>query len=323
MEKQKPRLLFITNMFPTERFPVLGIFVKEQVDDVMSQLDCEADIIYINAREKGKLEYLKSIFSIPQQIRKGKYDVIHIHYGLSALFMLFFKPRSKVFLTLHGADILIKQKKRIQVLLTKKIVHKVNKVFILNKEMEEIADTLHINYEMLPCGVNIDFFKPNGHHKKETKSKLVVFPGSPQVEVKNFPLFQQTIQELSKTCNEKVDFACIQNMSRAAVKDLLNKADCLLMTSISEGSPQVIKEALACGLPVVSVPVGDVKNMIEGVPYCYISKTYSPEELSHLVLQAFEGTQHAADIRTAFVNKKIYDSHAVAQRLVTQYTAPH
>lgn len=315
----KISVLFVTNMFPCGLFPVFGIFVKEQMDDLIARMKVDWDLVYINAREKGKLAYIKSVFHILDKVKKHEYDIIHIHYGLSALFLLFFKPKSKVFLTLHGADILIKQGKKWQVFLTKKILRRVDKVFVLNKEMEEIAQTLGVNYEVLPCGVNIDFFKPNGQLKKEEKSKLVVFPSSPLVGVKNFPLFEKVIQLLRQKSDYTVEFACIQNLTRAEVRDLLNRADCLLMTSTSEGSPQVIKEALACGLPVVSVPVGDVPSMMEEVPHCYVATSYAAAELCQLVLEIFEGKQNAFDIRNAFINKKIYDSHSVTRRLVECY----
>jgi teichuronic acid biosynthesis glycosyltransferase TuaC len=57
----------------------------------------------------------------------------------------------------------------------------------------------------------------------------------------------------------------------ALVPELMNAADCLLMTSISEGSPTVVQEALACDLPVVSVAVGDVLERVEGVRNCTVT----------------------------------------------------
>jgi glycosyltransferase involved in cell wall biosynthesis len=65
-------------------------------------------------------------------------------------------------------------------------------------------------------------------------------------------------------------------------------ADAVLMTSFSEGSPQVIKEALACGCPIVSVDVGDVKERIEGVDGCYVGQTREAKELAKLLTMALQ-----------------------------------
>jgi glycosyltransferase involved in cell wall biosynthesis len=66
---------------------------------------------------------------------------------------------------------------------------------------------------------------------------------------------------------------------------LYSAADCVVLTSISEGSPTVIKEARACGCPVVSVDVGDVAEQLEGYPYGMVTKTRDPEEIAKRVAQ--------------------------------------
>ena len=54
------------------------------------------------------------------------------------------------------------------------------------------------------------------------------------------------------------------------VPELLNAADCLLLTSDREGSSTLLQEALACNLPVVSVNVGDSRERLAGVRHCAI-----------------------------------------------------
>ena len=44
--------------------------------------------------------------------------------------------------------------------------------------------------------------------------------------------------------------------------------DILVLTSYFEGSPNIVKEAISCGLPVISVDVGDVKEQIDGIDNC-------------------------------------------------------
>ncbi len=312
------KVLFVTNMYPRPG-SLFGIFVKEQIEEIEKISNVETDLYFINGREKGNLKYVTSIFLIPLKIIRGKYDIVHVHYGLSGLFLLFFKPKVKTFLTLHGADILEKQGKTIQVRLTKRILRKVNKVFILSKEMEEVVRPLKARYQILPCGVDIDFFKPGNIKAREESRKLIIFPGNPLVAVKNYSLFEKVIEYAKRNSSYHIETAFVHNLSREQVRDLLCSADCLLMTSFSEGSPQVVKEALSCGLPVVSVSVGDIKEMIRSVPACFASETYEVEELACLVLQTLKADRSM--VRTAFIGKKLYDQHSVIKRLMENYKA--
>ena len=66
----------------------------------------------------------------------------------------------------------------------------------------------------------------------------------------------------------------------SAVPVWLNASHALLLTSLHEGSPTVVKEALACGLPVVSVDVGDVAERIEGIEGCHLAQP-DPADLAN------------------------------------------
>ena len=83
----------------------------------------------------------------------------------------------------------------------------------------------------------------------------------------------------------------LKGFSRIQVNQLMCAANCLLMTSKTEGSPQVIKEAMACGCPIVSVDVGDVAERTNGVEGCYIVRTREPNDIATALLQAitFDG----------------------------------
>ena len=54
------------------------------------------------------------------------------------------------------------------------------------------------------------------------------------------------------------------------VPTFMQASDCLLFTSDFEGSPTVIQEAMACALPIVSVPVGDIPERLRDVVPSYI-----------------------------------------------------
>lgn len=52
-------------------------------------------------------------------------------------------------------------------------------------------------------------------------------------------------------------------VSPSKITDAISGAKVLLLTSHHEASPTVVKEALSCGVPVVSTPVGDVTSVID------------------------------------------------------------
>ncbi len=119
------------------------------------------------------------------------------------------------------------------------------------------------------------------------EKKYVLFAGSFGDLVKNAPLAKETVSLLG----DNVELLELRGYPRKEVNLLMCAVDAFLMTSFSEGSPQVIKEALACGCPIVSVDVGDVRERVSGVAGCFVAETYKPEELAGLLRQAisFEG----------------------------------
>ncbi|MGB3545817.1 MAG: glycosyltransferase [Saprospiraceae bacterium] len=311
------RVLYVTNMYPGPDHPVYGVFVKEQIDGLTEAAAFEHDVYYIDSRRRGARAYLRSLLEVPRMIRKNGYDLVHIHYGLAGLWRLLYTPPCPVFLSLHGADILAEQGKTTQVALTKRLLPLVDRVFTLSAAMEKVVSAHTNRYERLPCGVNTDFFRPGPTPLTTPEDKLLVFPGPPAVEVKNFPLFEQTIHLVRRATGLRIEYACLEKLSRAGVRDLFQRADCLLMTSISEGSPQSVKEALSCGLPVVAVDVGDVREMLTGIPHCHVTAGRTATELADRVVQTF-GFQRTA-VRAAFLARGIYDQQSIARRWAALY----
>lgn len=316
MKEKTINSLYVTNMYPTDDHPVDGIFIKEQIQDLSAKIPLRVEVALIDSVYKGKIEYIKSIFSIPKAIRSRPFDIIHIHYGLSGLFLLFFKPRQKVFLTLHGSDIQKRKKNGWQVWLTKKILPVADQIFVQNEAMKKLVLPHNQNVQVVTCGVDANFFKPEVLSNQGT-SKLILFPSSPKREVKDYPLFLRVIDQVRKLVPYEITTACIDQLSRSEVKNLLSRADCLLLTSKTEGSPQVVKEALCCNLPVVAVPVGDVKEILAEVPNCYVATSHNVEELANLLIRLL--LEERGNIRNAFLQKGKYQHQDIADTLASHY----
>ena len=114
----------------------------------------------------------------------------------------------------------------------------------------------------------------------------MLFSSSFERTVKNAPLAKAAMDLVPEA--ELVE---LKGFNRHQVQLAMNAADCLLLTSLNEGSPTVIKEAMAVGTPIVSVDVGDVSDVTVGTTGCFISKSYNADELAGLIRKAlaFEG----------------------------------
>ena len=132
--------------------------------------------------------------------------------------------------------------------------------------------------------------------------------------MKNAPLAKEAVAMLH---DDNVELLELKGCSREEVTLLMCATDALLMTSHTEGSPQVIKEAMACGCPIVSVEVGDVKERMKDVEGCFVAETREPKELADLLQKAvnMEGKTNG---RAKIVADGL-DNRQVAERLKDIY----
>lgn len=307
-------------MYPNTNpeLPYAGIFVKEQINAVNRICDCCDTRVCVIDGFSSKLNYLRSIKQIGKDIKEYQPDVIHVHYGLSALFLLAYPSyNGKTIITLHGGDIMAQQGKWMQNLITKSIIRKVAHVIILNDQMKQIVAEKNPRYSTIKCGVDTTFFSCNKKSPPPSPLKTIIFPADPGRAVKNFTLFEKTIDYVSRKTGRKLNIVMLKDMTRTRLRDALCAADCMLLTSISEGSPQVIKESMACNLPVVSVDVGDVKDVLRGSINCYIARERSPVELGEYVIRVLMTSQRS-NSRT-LLKKQGLDNDAIARTLLKLY----
>ena len=242
-------------------------FVTEQVNSLIQGGGIEAD--YFGIQGKGFIGYILCRKRLVKKIKEYKPNLIHAHYGLSGL-LANLQRRIPVITTFHGSDI----HSRGYLLMLSKLCMKLSRYNIfVNNELYRISKYKRKNYAIQPCGVDLKIF--HSIEKKEARKilgwsehiKYVLFAGAFDNTIKNYPLAQKSVF-LQKYCK----LIELKGYNREEVNLLINACDCLLMTSHREASPMVIKEAMICGCPIVSVDVGDVKEIVTGVEGCYIVK---------------------------------------------------
>ena len=271
-------------------------------------------VSFFGLRGKGLKGYLKNLPALKQTIMEFQPDVIHAHYGLSGLFANL-QRQVPVVTTYHGSD--INERK---VLPFSKMAMRLSawNVFVSQKTIE-IAQPKG-KYTLLPCGIDLsdsqltDKIEARRKMGWDAAKRYILFAGAFDNQVKDSPLAKETVAALK---DDNVDLMELKGYSREEVTLLMCAADVLLMTSFSEGSPQVIKEAMACGCPIVSVDVGDVKKRMEGVEGCFVSETRNPQELAVLLKKAltFQGKTRGREKMLA----DGLDNESVTRRLMMIY----
>ncbi|MBG6236757.1 glycosyltransferase involved in cell wall biosynthesis [Pedobacter sp. CAN_A7] len=280
------KVLYVTNMYPVEDYIYFGIHVKEQIEAIATQGDIETEVYFINGRAK-KWNYFNSIANIRNKIKNGNYDLIHIHYGLSALFLLFYQPKIPVVVTLHSGE-LYKKKGILNHLAQKSItmaaLKNTNRIIVLNDDMVNLLYKHKQKLVKLPCGIDLNTFIERNTSQPE-QELIVGFPGNKARNEKNFKLFKEIIDELRKTFNIRiVEF---HNFTRNEVLHHLQTLDVLVMTSLVEGSPQIIKEAMACNRPIVSTNVGDLADLLHNVKNCHVINSFESAALLKPIREIF------------------------------------
>ena len=295
-------------------------FIREQVGALREQ-GCECEYYYVKG--KGIMGYLRAIPGLRKMIREWKPDVVHAHYGLSCLVANLATRRVPVASTYHGSDINVKSVRSFS-----KMAMRLSawNIFVSKRNMALAGAVEGKKASLVPCGINIPLPWNDLQKQKveqltlnqwvegvlQGEKKHVLFAGAFDNAVKDPELAKQAMQELTK---ERVNAELVElkGYTRDQVNALMYNCDAFLMTSKTEGSPQVIKEALACGCPIVSVDVGDVKERLEGVEGCYVVESRKPMDIAEALRKAiaFEGKTNgrekilAAGLTNEQVAKKI------------------
>ena len=270
-------------------------FIEEQIAALQAR---GVQIICYGVTGHGIMGYLRELPALRRLIRAERPDIVHAHYGLSGL-LANLQRLVPVVITYHGSDINVPK-----ILRLSKIAMRLSawNIFVSKRNIA-IAQPKE-KYTLLPCGVNIP--KPwsemqtqwveqltlNQWVQKKLKAdvKHVLFAGAFDNAVKDASLAKAAINELAIE-GVKVELIELKGYNRDQVNALMYNCDALLMTSKTEGSPQVIKEAMVCGCPIVSVDVGDVAERVSGVEGCYVVPTREPSAIAEALRKAiaFEG----------------------------------
>ena len=266
--KNKTRVLVVTNAYPTPDQPGDTPCIKDQLDALKEEGIC-VDLLYIDRR--NKINYLKTAWKIWLLNFQPKcYDLVHAYYGHSGL-LARLQLRYPVIVTFRGSDLLGGR----DGIIGKTAARLVEGVIVMTEQMKQASR--RDDAVVIPFGVNLKIFKP--YPAKETRAELelpkskelVLFPWNPKRPEKRYDIISMAVKRMKETLPD-VELVVVFDKPHQEMAKYMSACDALVLASDYEGSPMAIREALACGLPIVSVDVGDVRTILEGLNNSYIAR---------------------------------------------------
>ncbi len=285
-------------------------------NQALSLIDEGIDVIFFNIKGKGLKGYFANISKLRKFIKQTKPDIIHAHYGLSGIISFLTFKNKKIVTSLMGSDTTIKY----QIFL-----NRIFTIFFWNKTIvksQKMKDQLGLKKTIIvPNGVNINKFEPIAQKKAreflnwDDAKTIILFAANPEIEVKNFPLTQEAISLL----DFEVEIKYLHNIKNEEAFYYFNAADIVVLSSFSEGSPNVIKEAMSCNCPIVTTKVGDVDWLIGTTEGCFISSG-NTIDFAENIKKAIEYTKiNQKTVGRDRIIELGIDSKSISQKLINIY----
>ena len=255
-------------------------FVREQGENLRV---LGADVEYFAVVGKGAIGYLRNYKRLKEAIKSYQPDLIHAHFGLcGALCVL--QSKVPVIITCHNGETLSKSANIISSIAVRRAKHTICVA-------QHIFDKLYLkprHYTIQPCGIEVT----DVVDKDIAKQKMglpndkynILFGGSFTNIRKNVALANAALDILKR---DDINLIEMKGFSREQVTLLYNACDMLLLPTKSEGSPQVLKEAMAYNCPVVATDVADIAYLLDGVSNSYVT-SFDPHDVAEKIARVIE-----------------------------------
>ncbi len=266
-------------------------FIQSQGDSLSS---LGVEISYFTVRGKGFRSYFRAIGVLRKHLRNNPVDLIHAHYTLCGWVAILAARRTPVVLSYMGDDAQgtfvgrgrIEFSSRIVIWLSKLIQPFTKALISKSANLEKVVFRKSISH-LVPNGVRLNQFKIydggcRGELGLDLSKKYVLFLANPEDPNKNITLARNAVALIDRP---DVELLNVYGVTHDTVVKYLNSVDVFVLCSFGEGSPNVVKEAMACNCPVVVTDTGDTRFVVGQTPGCYIG-SYEPADFAEKVKQA-------------------------------------
>jgi teichuronic acid biosynthesis glycosyltransferase TuaC len=294
-----------------------------------SLLEYGHQVDFFTIKGKGLQGYINANFKLRRYLKAKNYDLIHAHYGLSGIIALLVNRRVPLVVSFMGDDLLGSNLKNGKFRKSSLVLTKINCFLAAHfysysiVKSEQMFEILKIqNAEIIPNGVDLKHFIPEDKIKCRQELNLslseiiIVFVSNPERPEKNYSLAQKAVRLLNR---EDIRLIPVFDKMQNEIYKWLNASDLVVLTSFHEGSPNIIKEAMACNCVVVSTDVGDVR-FIFGDTAGYFLGTFNPNDFAETINQAilFSISKGKTEGRRRIIDLNI-DTVDIAERITMVY----
>ncbi|WP_114778204.1 glycosyltransferase [Botryobacter ruber] len=301
-------------------------FIKAQGESLVR---AGVEVDYFPVIGKGIAGYVKAGFKLRDYLKSNSYDLIHAHFTLSGWSAIIGAAgKTPVVLSLMGSDAYgeyigvnkIEFSSRLNILLTYLIQPFVKAIISKSRNIEDYVYLKHKSY-IVPNGINKEKFQPSETDYRDelglnNGKKQVLFLGSKTNVRKNFKLVQEAVARLNRPDVELINPYPIPHTE---IPKYLNAVNVLAVTSLMEGSPNVVKEAMACNCPIVSTDMGDVKWVMGDTEGCYTT-SFDPGDYAEKLKLALAFSETKGRTRGEERIRKLgLDAGTIANRVVAIY----
>jgi teichuronic acid biosynthesis glycosyltransferase TuaC len=320
-------VLVVTSGWPNEDNDTYCVFIKRQTASLIERgLRC--DVLFIRGY-RSPLAYLIAAGRLAalSLARRRNYKLVHAHSGEAALAAGFYRT-APLLVSYMGDDVLgtpdengrIKRASKVRRMIIRQHSRLADRTITKTVEMENaLPRPVQERNTVLPNGVDPDLFQPRDRGEARQKlgwdldARVALFAADPAVARKRYWLAKAAVR-LARAELPDLRLELARGVTPDLIPLLMNAADCLLLTSSIEGSPNVVKEALMCNLPVIATPAGDVVELLDGVaPSCVCDA--SAIVLAHALVNCLREPRRSNGRRAS----RRLDARVIADALLSLY----
>lgn len=269
-----PVALRVCHVLPGPDSPHRMVFAREQISS-LSALGVINHSVFLQSRTSPQLVFREArrLHRVMEEFRP---QVVHSHYGTVTALITALCSRAPMVITYRGSDLnpcpsISPLRSALGRLLSQIAAYRAARIVCVSADLKRKLWRGGDGIRIISTGVNLATFRPASRETSRRElgwpfdRKVVLFNAGDDPQVKRKDLAAAAVAEARKL---SLDFDFIELDGRVDHRRMpiyLNAADCLLVTSDWEGSPNIVKEAIACDLPVVAVEVGDVRARLAKV----------------------------------------------------------